>query len=131
MGLHSKLFRGDQALEACLVRDSAHVLLGAVGKHVQKIQIALKELDNLRIDAGEFDVKRYGRSTAAAVLAFKKKRRIINPSYQTREDNIVGKMTIAALDKEMLQRERATIITRESNRCRFDGQDPNSPDRTT
>ncbi len=126
MGLQSKLFRGDLALEACLVRDSAHVLQGMVGNHVQKIQIALKDLDDLSIDPGELSAKRYGPSTAAAVLAFKKERQIINFSYQTREDNIVGKMTIAALDKEMLQRERATIVSSQGDRCRFDGKDPDS-----
>jgi peptidoglycan hydrolase-like protein with peptidoglycan-binding domain len=48
---------------------------------------------------------RYGKSTAAAVLAFKTKRKIINYSYETQVDNIVGKMTIAALDNEMVLRE--------------------------
>ena len=44
----------------------------------------------------------YGPSTAAAVLAFKTRRNIINRAYQTKADNIVGRMTIAALDAEML-----------------------------
>jgi hypothetical protein len=105
VGLQSKQFKGDPALEACLIHDSAHVLQGAVGNHVQKIQTALMELDRLSIDAGELAGKRYGPSTAAAVLAFKKQRRIINFGYQTQEDNIVGKMTMAALDKEMLAKE--------------------------
>jgi hypothetical protein len=35
------------------------------------------------------------------VIAFKKKRKIINFAYQKTEEDIVGKMTIAALDKEM------------------------------
>ena len=48
---------------------------------------------------------RYGPSTADVVLAYKRKRNIINYSYQTTADNIVGKMTMAALDKEMLARE--------------------------
>jgi hypothetical protein len=39
------------------------------------------------------------------VLAYKKKRNIINRSYQTQADNIVGKMTIAALDKEVFAKE--------------------------
>jgi peptidoglycan hydrolase-like protein with peptidoglycan-binding domain len=99
--LQSPLFKGDPKLEACLVHDSAHVTQGAVGDHVAKIQTALKILDDLNIDPAELSAKRYGPSTAAAVLSFKKKRRIINFSYQTHEDNIVGKMTIAALDKEM------------------------------
>lgn len=105
MGLQSRHFGGDPALEACLIQDSAHVLEGAAGEHVQKIQTALKALDNGTIDAAELGAKRYGPSTAAAVLAFKKKRRIINPAYQKREDNIVGKKTIAALDREMRAKE--------------------------
>jgi len=65
------------------------------------IQIALNELDGLVIDGSEIVAKRYGISTAAAVITFKKKRRIINFAHQKTEDDIVGKMTIAALDKEM------------------------------
>jgi hypothetical protein len=47
----------------------------------------------------------YGKSTVKAVLAFKTKRRIVNSSYERQVDNIVGKMTIAALDKEMVRKE--------------------------
>jgi hypothetical protein len=43
----------------------------------------------------------YGSSTANGVLNYKRKRGIINRTYQTQADNIVGKMTIAALDAEM------------------------------
>jgi hypothetical protein len=101
MGLKSNLFKGDPALEACLVRDVAHITVGCHGEHVSKIQIALATLDGATIDSGEIAAKRYGSSTAAAVLAYKKKRNIINRSYQTQADNIVGKMTIASLDDEM------------------------------
>ena len=109
-GLQSHLFSGDPKLEACLVRDPDHIMPGAVGDHVGKIQVALRELDSLSIDAGELASKRYGPSTAAAVLAFKQKRGIINYSYQTRPDNIVGKMTIAALDREMVAKEKGGQI---------------------
>lgn len=102
MSLQSKLFKGDPSLEMCLVHDSSHIMQGAAGDHVSKIQTALCTLDGLRIDPSELSAKRYGPSTAAAVLAFKRKRNIINRSYQTQADNIVGKMTIAALDMEML-----------------------------
>ena len=40
MALQSKLFRGDPKLEACLVNDKAHVLQGARGEHVSKLQQA-------------------------------------------------------------------------------------------
>jgi hypothetical protein len=105
MALQSRLLQGDRTLEECLVRDSAHVTLGAVGAHVIKIQKALLILDDARIDSGELAMGRYGQSTASAVLAFKKKRNIINRTYQSQADNIVGKMTIAALDKEMSEKE--------------------------
>src|SRR5262245_19627767 len=99
MSLQSKLYKGDARLEACLIHDSAHIMLGATGDHVWKIQMALILLDGLHIDSGELAAKRYGPSTAAAVLAFKRARNIINRSYQTQADDIVGKMTIAALDE--------------------------------
>lgn len=108
MGLQSQHFKGDLALEACLVQDSAHVTEGAIGIHVSRIQSALAFLDKIKIDAAELQQKRYGPSTAAAVLAYKQKRNIINRSYQTQADNIVGKMTIATLDKEMLGKNGAT-----------------------
>ena len=38
MSLQSNLFKGDQALEACLVRDSAHLTLNARGEAVHKVQ---------------------------------------------------------------------------------------------
>ena len=101
MALFSRLFRGVPALEACLVHDSAHITLGTVGPHVPKIQKALMMIDRVVVDADEVEGMRYGDSTAAAVLAYKQTRNIINRSYQTQADNIVGKMTIQALDKEM------------------------------
>lgn len=105
MPLQSQLFKNDRALEACLTQDSAHVLQGAVGGHVAKIQTALFLLDALIINPGELAASRYGASTAAAVLSFKAKRGIINRNYQSQPDNIVGKMTIAALDKEIFAQE--------------------------
>jgi hypothetical protein len=100
MGLSSRLFQGNIALEACAVKDSAHILMGAKGEHVAKIQFALFRLDKSTIDRNELIAQAYGKSTAAAVLQYKKKRAIINRSYQSSADNIVGKMTIAALDRE-------------------------------
>ncbi len=104
MGLQSNLFKGDPKLEACAVKDSAHISKreNFVGEHVGKIQTALIRLDpTLKIDPNELATKTYGPSTADAVLAFKRARSIINVSYQTEADNIVGKMTIVKLDKEM------------------------------
>ena len=51
-------------------------------------------------------LSRAQKSTTKAVLDYKRKRRIINPSYQKTADTIVGKMTIAAMDKEMAAAEK-------------------------
>ena len=105
-GSNSKLLSGDPALEKCLTDNAAHIKEGAVGEHVSKIHSALFALDGLSVSVDELRAQRYGRSTAAAVLAFKRKRNIINYAYERQVDNIVGKMTIAALDQEMLKKER-------------------------
>jgi peptidoglycan hydrolase-like protein with peptidoglycan-binding domain len=101
MALQSQLFRGDPKLEAAAVSDAAHIAPGAAGPHVGKIQLALVQLDGADITQDSI----YGPATAAAVLSYKRKRNIINPSYQAQADNIVGKMTMAKLDEEMLVRE--------------------------
>jgi hypothetical protein len=103
--LRSKLFHGDPRLEAAAVSDPAHVLPGASGPHVGKIQLALILLDAAVIADSELDSLTYGDSTARAVLAYKRKRNIVNRSYQTQADNIVGKMTMASLDGEMVKKE--------------------------
>src|SRR5437588_5742748 len=99
--LRSQLFSKpleDSKLEACLVRDVAHITPGARGEHVKKIQTALNQLSNalLKIDG------LYGPKTAAAVKAYKNapSRRILQPT-QTTADDIVGKRTIVSLDREM------------------------------
>ena len=101
MSLQSKLFRGDPKLEAAAVSDPAHVVPGASGEHVRKIQLALIRLDGAAIEPDG----QYGPATAAAVLAFKQKRGVINRARQTQADNIVGQMTMAALDRELLAKE--------------------------
>jgi len=114
MFLLSTQFKGDQKLEACLIKDPAHITQGSRGEHVSKIQVALLLVDGANIVRQETSARLYGTSTAEAVLAYKTKRRIINTTYQTKPDNIVGKMTMAALDREMLQFERGL---RERNSC--------------
>lgn len=100
MPLQSQLFRGDPKLEAAAVSDPAHIVQGARGGHVGKIQLALIRLDRAVIAADES----YGPATAAAVTAYKQKRMILNA--QNKVDNIVGKKTIDRLDKEMLAAEQ-------------------------
>ena len=105
MPLTSNLFKDDEKLNACLIDNAAHLTEGAAGDHVGKVQIALIDIDGLEISESELKTKRYGPSTAAAVLKYKQKRKIINRSYQSHEDNIVGKMTIDSLDKEMFDKQ--------------------------
>ena len=106
MPLVSKLFSGDPVFEACLVEDKAHIPPGSRGPHVGKIQFALATLAQFVVAPGELQSQTYGTSTASGVLAYKRRRGIINPAYQTKADNIVGKMTIASLDVEMARAER-------------------------
>jgi hypothetical protein len=116
MPLVSNLFHGNARLNACLTSDPSHVTSGQTGEHVRLIQIALGHLDQAVIDPGELAAHRYGPSTAAAALAYKQKRNIINRAYQTSADNIVGRMTMAALDKEMAQGQ-VTPGPTENKRC--------------
>lgn len=120
MSLQSRFFRGVRELEAAAEKDAAHILQGAIGEHVALIQQALMALDGATIVPTELWGKRYGSSTAHAVLAYKRKRRIINISYQRQADDIVGKMTMASLDAGMLRLEKT--LTANGIRCTFEGQ---------
>ncbi len=104
MPLRSELFRGDSKLENAAILDSAHIVPGASGPHVEKIQMALMLLDSTSIAESELAADLYGQSTAAAVLAYKRRRNIVNRAYQSTADNIIGKMTIATLDGELAAR---------------------------
>jgi hypothetical protein len=97
MPLLSQAFAGDSALEDAANRDAAHIVRGARGPHVAKIQKALNILD----DAGLQEDGSYGPATANAVLKYKRARTIINCAYQDTADDIVGKMTMSTLDEEM------------------------------
>ena len=105
-GLRSNLFAREQRLQACLVDPSAHLTPGCKGFFVALVQFALVTLDGASIDGREMQAMIYGPSTARAVLTYKTRRKIVNYSYQQSADNIVGKMTIAALDREMAIYER-------------------------
>lgn len=100
--LMSEAFRNDPKLQKCLVQDSAHVTKGATGLHVRRIQQAVMILTGTTIPGSELCRSFYGPETAALVKVYKTARNIINYSYQSKADDIVGKMTIAALDAEML-----------------------------
>jgi hypothetical protein len=107
MPLQSRTLRDNAALQSCLVSDPAHVTPGARGEHVGLIQKCVLVLDDSRIAPDELRTRTYGPSTAAAVLSYKRARKIINRAYQSQADNIVGKMTIAKLDEEIGHVERA------------------------
>jgi peptidoglycan hydrolase-like protein with peptidoglycan-binding domain len=109
MPLQSRLFKDDQKLQRCLVLDAAHVTPGSVGEHVRKLQTALALLEDVRIARSELTSSQYGPSTATAVLQYKQRRQIINRSYQNQADNIVGKMTIASLDRELIGMEQGSF----------------------
>ena len=110
--LKSKLFGGDERLGACLVNHAKHVTLGDGGSHVSKIQCAVLILEGGAIAGEELEKKIYGPTTAKAVLAYKARRKIINKSYQTKPDSIVGIMTMRSLDDEMATSERRDAVAR-------------------
>jgi hypothetical protein len=118
MPLTSRLFSGDPRLEACLTQDSAHLTPGTTGDFVGKVQAALEYIDGVRINERELDTQTYGPSTADAVLAYKTARQIINRSYQQTADNIVGKMTIERLDREVAALEAAPKVAIADPVCR-------------
>ena len=102
MPLTSSHFKGDAKLQRCLVSPQDHVIPGSRGPHVGKIQQALIMLGVAVIDPKEIADTFYGQTTIRSVLAFKgPPRNIINKTYQDTPDNIVGQMTIEALDKEL------------------------------
>lgn len=103
MALKSYLFSNDKQLQAAAVSNPAHVMRGAKGDHVAKIQYALSRITGEHIDTDGI----FGAQTAAAVLAFKTKHQIINRSYQSQPDDIVGIMTMAALDEMLFQLEQS------------------------
>jgi hypothetical protein len=101
-------------LDACLVDDGAHIRLVTPrerGDHVSRIQAALFIiLQNVNLE-DELGTEEYGPLTAEAVFRFKNTQtpKILNEAlHQTVPDNIVGKRTILALDKEMLARQGKT-----------------------
>ena len=100
--LLSRTFSRNDRLIRCADINAAHVTPGSTGDFVTLIQRAITAIDGTEIDRPELDSATYGPSTAAAVLKYKTSRSIINPTYQTKPDDIVGIMTIRSLDAEMV-----------------------------
>jgi len=101
MALQSQLLRGDPKLEAAAVSDSAHILPGARGPHVLKIQQALIQVAGAAIVPDGS----YGPATAAAVADFKRKQQPQILNFAGKIDNIVGVKTMKALDAGMLRKD--------------------------
>lgn len=102
----SDLFKNDPKLEACATAPQAHLRTGTpAGPHISKIHAALALLrpGGPGISAAEQSAMAYGPATAAAVLQYKKTHvpPIVNTSYQSAPDDIVGEMTIKAMDDEL------------------------------
>jgi peptidoglycan hydrolase-like protein with peptidoglycan-binding domain len=102
MALQSQLFRGDSKLEAAAASDPAHILPGANGPHVGKIQQALIQLDGAAIAQDSV----YGPDTAAAVANFKRNQEPPLLNFAGTIDDIVGRKTMAALDAGMVAKEQ-------------------------
>lgn len=100
MTLASRLFTDppNAALEACLVDDAAHILIGSRGDHVACVQIALSLLSDGEVFLVIDGI--FGQATADAVFDYKDERQILGPGQVT-PDNIVGKRTLQSLDDEM------------------------------
>jgi len=93
-------------LQDCLEDDASHVLLGDSGDYVGLIQEALVKLGEGVIAAKELSEMHYGTSTARSVKQYKTKRQIINRRYQQLPDDIVGRITIERLDRDMVELEK-------------------------
>jgi hypothetical protein len=99
--LRSKFLSQNKRLQDCLINDASHVQLGDKGDHVHIIQHALFLIESVAISKDEMATHSFGKTTQAAVLSYKSRRKIINTSYQKNADAIVGKMTIKSLDEEI------------------------------
>lgn len=109
----SEHFKGNDLIQACADKPMMHIQFGAQGDHVALIQSALKQIRERAFKGDPFDVppaiaadpdinkKKFDISTRNCIQTYKNDRSIINYSYQTSADPIVGQMTIKRLDEEM------------------------------
>src|SRR5271169_1682823 len=110
MPVQSKLFTSDpqvrDRLNKALVSDPDHIVPGAVGDHVSKIQTALSILGKVAINSNEVDQELYGPTTADAVQAFKASCKPPLLNFKNSLDNITGKKTTRELDRQMQEFEK-------------------------
>jgi hypothetical protein len=113
MPLTSELFKNNKQLQKCLISDPDHIVaneppirrgVNDKGEHVALIHKALRQvMPNVSFGLEEA-TETYGPKTAEVVRQFKAMQDppILNKSLQQKvPDNIVGKLTIAALDREV------------------------------
>ena len=110
MPLTSELFKNNNELQACAAKDSAHIVadepplrrgVNNQGAHVALIHTALRRVMASPVFGLEEATETYGPKTAEVVRQFKAAQTppLLNKALgQTTPDNIVGKLTIAALD---------------------------------
>jgi hypothetical protein len=104
--LRSDEFKDDARLEDCVAKPTAHLRVGTPpGRHILKIQLALERLrpSGPAISPAEKASMSYGPTTAAAVLNYKSTHvpPIINSNYEHAPDDVVGRMTILAMDADL------------------------------
>ena len=104
--LISDEFKDDRALEDCATIPRKHLEVGShPGRHILKVQLAIERLrpNGPMIDPAEKRDMRYGSTTAKAVLNYKATHvpPIINKTYQSTPDEIVGQGTIKAMDADL------------------------------
>ena len=99
MPLQSRLFKDDRKLQNCLERDEWHVVPGARGDHVGRIQRALITLGAGVIDFRELTDKRYGETTASTVLRFKGPPRNITHARTARCGRLIHRKDISATSR--------------------------------
>jgi len=99
--LVSKLFRRDPVLESILVESR----FGDFGRHIGKVQTALFILEGVSVDSKELGMEEYGPSTVDAILAYKRKHRILSAASHSEEGEYFSRFTVVALDAEMARYE--------------------------
>lgn len=104
--LTSLLLGTDNRLQSCLLDDNAHVTVGQRGVHVSRIHLALMMLGWRDYTPQEIKDQLYGPATAKEILRIKTEHGIVARNRQNHADNIVGKMTISFLDRNITSLER-------------------------
>lgn len=118
MPLTSDLFKNNQQLQDCSARDASHIVadepplrrgVNNQGPHIALIHTALRQVMPNPSFGLEEATETYGPKTAEVVRQFKAAQvpPILNTALrQTVPDNIVGKLTIAALDRAVSRKKQ-------------------------